>query len=173
MFPSLVNCCTIDWFTEWPGDALEKVATKFLEDMDMDDEVETNREKKFKSIHIFFIILFFQIRRNSVKMCGHFHETVRQTSIRYLAETKRHNYVTPTSYLALILTFKSLLTGKRDEILNLKTRYEMGLGKLEFASNQVCTFVLCMYTTSYRVSHMSEEVFKEPFPFYRKTVSNF
>ena len=46
--------------------------------------------------------------------------------------------VTPTSYLALILTFKSLLTGKRDEILNLKTRYEMGLGKLEFASNQVC-----------------------------------
>ena len=45
MFPSLVNCCTIDWFTEWPGDALEKVATKFLEDMDMDDEVKTNREK--------------------------------------------------------------------------------------------------------------------------------
>ena len=39
MFPSLVNCCTIDWFTEWPEDALEKVATKFLEDMDMDDEV--------------------------------------------------------------------------------------------------------------------------------------
>ena len=39
MFPSLVNCCTIDWFTEWPEDALEKVATKFLEDMDMEDEV--------------------------------------------------------------------------------------------------------------------------------------
>ena len=35
----MVNCCTIDWFTEWPEDALEKVATKFLEDMDMDDEV--------------------------------------------------------------------------------------------------------------------------------------
>ena len=43
MFPSLVNCCTIDWFTEWPGDALEKVATKFLEDMDMDDEVKKYR----------------------------------------------------------------------------------------------------------------------------------
>ena len=94
---------------------------------------------------MFFIHFFFQIRRNSVKMCGHFHETVRQTSTRYLAETKRHNYVTPTSYLALILTFKSLLTGKRDEILNLKTRYEMGLGKLEFASNQVCTFVLYVH----------------------------
>ena len=25
MFPSLVNCCTIDWFTEWPEEALEGV----------------------------------------------------------------------------------------------------------------------------------------------------
>ena len=24
-FPSLVNCCTIDWFTEWPVDALKSV----------------------------------------------------------------------------------------------------------------------------------------------------
>ena len=39
MFPSLVNGTTIDWFTEWPHDALEKVASKFLEDMDMEDDV--------------------------------------------------------------------------------------------------------------------------------------
>ena len=28
MFPGLVNCTTIDWFTEWPSDALFEVASK-------------------------------------------------------------------------------------------------------------------------------------------------
>lgn len=30
MFPSLVNCCTIDWFSEWPIDGLRSVATSFF-----------------------------------------------------------------------------------------------------------------------------------------------
>lgn len=29
-FPSLVNCCTIDWFNEWPAEALQCVAFSFL-----------------------------------------------------------------------------------------------------------------------------------------------
>lgn len=37
-FPSLVNCCTIDWFSEWPTDALSSVAIKFLKDMDMNEK---------------------------------------------------------------------------------------------------------------------------------------
>lgn len=32
MFPSLVNCCTIDWFSEWPQEALLSVAMNSLKD---------------------------------------------------------------------------------------------------------------------------------------------
>jgi dynein heavy chain, axonemal len=31
MFPSLVNCCAIDWFLPWPQEALQSVATVFLQ----------------------------------------------------------------------------------------------------------------------------------------------
>ena len=27
-FPSIINCCTIDWYEKWPDDALHSVAVK-------------------------------------------------------------------------------------------------------------------------------------------------
>ena len=38
MFPSLVNCTTIDWFSDWPEDALLEVATKYLNTVDLGTE---------------------------------------------------------------------------------------------------------------------------------------
>lgn len=43
MFPSLVNCCTIDWFSEWPQEALLSVARNFLTSTGM----LTDHEVKF------------------------------------------------------------------------------------------------------------------------------
>lgn len=40
-FPSLVNCCTIDWFNEWPAEALQSVATMFLNEI---PELECSNE---------------------------------------------------------------------------------------------------------------------------------
>ena len=42
MFPSLINCCTIDWFTSWPEDALEMVAKKFLEEIELEETIRNN-----------------------------------------------------------------------------------------------------------------------------------
>ncbi|KAM9012434.1 dynein axonemal heavy chain 3 [Ara ararauna] len=115
MFPSLLNCCTIDWFQTWPTDALEMVANKFLEDVELEDD----------------------IRKEVVSMCKYFQESVRELSISYYATLQRHNYVTPASYLELILTFKTLLSSKRREVDMMRSRYLIGLEKLDFAALQI------------------------------------
>lgn len=33
-YPALVNCTTIDWFSDWPKAALLEVANKYLADVD-------------------------------------------------------------------------------------------------------------------------------------------
>merc|ERR1719160_2171267 len=38
MFPSLVNCCTIDWYTKWPQDALLSVVDKAFHEVDLGDD---------------------------------------------------------------------------------------------------------------------------------------
>lgn len=57
-----------------------------------------------------------------VDMSVHFHLSVQDLAQRYLAELKRHYYVTPTSYLELISTFKALLQKKQAEVSGLKRR---------------------------------------------------
>ncbi|KAL0172594.1 hypothetical protein M9458_032905, partial [Cirrhinus mrigala] len=32
-FPALLNCTTLDWFQEWPLEALQSVSFKFLQDI--------------------------------------------------------------------------------------------------------------------------------------------
>ncbi|KAM6407469.1 LOW QUALITY PROTEIN: dynein axonemal heavy chain 3 [Rhynochetos jubatus] len=114
MVPSLINCCTIDWFQTWPSDALEMVANKFLEDVELEDDI-----------------------RKEVVSMKYFQESVRELSISYYTTLQRHNYVTPSSYLELILTFKTLLNSKRQEVDVMRIPYLMGLQKLDFVSSQV------------------------------------
>ncbi|XP_052045898.1 dynein axonemal heavy chain 12 [Apodemus sylvaticus] len=114
-FPSLINCCTIDWFQPWPEDALERVAVNFLETVEL-TQVE---------------------RQEIVPICKHFHTSIMQLSERFLEELGRHNYVTATSYLELIGSFRQLLTKKRQAVMEAKQRYVNGLDQLAFAESQV------------------------------------
>jgi dynein heavy chain len=116
-FPSLINCCTIDWFQAWPDDALELVANKFLEEVEMESHE----------------------RIGTVSLCKYFHQSIRELSDKFQKVLGRYNYVTPTSYLELISSLKFLISKKRGEILKLKKRYEVGLEKLAFAASQVAS----------------------------------
>nr|CAD7446891.1 unnamed protein product [Timema bartmani] len=67
LFPSLVNCCTIDWFQPyktmklnerefvlevWPEDALEKVARKYMKDINVPEEVKSAAVVACKYFHV-------------------------------------------------------------------------------------------------------------------------
>ncbi|MEJ1276595.1 hypothetical protein NN561_007501 [Cricetulus griseus] len=99
----------------WPEDALERVAVNFLETLEL-TEVE---------------------RKEIVPICKHFHTSILHLSERFLEELGRHNYVTATSYLELIGSFRQLLTKKRQAVMEAKQRYVNGLDQLAFAESQV------------------------------------
>lgn len=113
MFPSLVNCCTIDWFLPWPKEALQSVAEHFLNNVELEN------------------------REGIVSICVDMQERVSQLTQRYYQELKRYYYVTPTSYLVLIKTFQNLLGVKRKAVNTIISKYEKGLSQLAHASKQV------------------------------------
>ncbi|XP_068109284.1 dynein axonemal heavy chain 1 [Hyperolius riggenbachi] len=117
-FPSLVTCCTIDWFDEWPAEALQSVASSFLLDI---PELESNES----------------VIQGMIKMCVDMHQSVAQKSKQYLAELSRHNYITPKSYLELLGIYSSLVGKKQMEIKTAKDRMKSGLDKLLHTAEDV------------------------------------
>lgn len=116
MFPSLVNCCTIDWFSEWPADALESVAWTYLSDLELSSE---------------------QLTSSVVRSFIYIHQSVESKSRDFFHELQRHNYVTPTSYLELLQTFIKLHGEKRHDIEKQRQRLQTGLDKLNSTANEV------------------------------------
>ena len=51
-------------------------------------------------------------RLGCIDLCKEFHTSTRDLSEKFLSNAQRHNYVTPTSYLELIRTYKDLLDKK-------------------------------------------------------------
>ena len=50
-YPSLVNCTSIDWFMQWPKEALEKVGSYFLASTDFDDQTRNKILDVFVDAH--------------------------------------------------------------------------------------------------------------------------
>jgi dynein heavy chain len=115
-FPSLVNCCTIDMFSNWPEEALISVATGSIGDGEIDLGEDTPG-----CIQMFKVI----------------HQSVEKMTERYLDEMRRINYVTPTSYLELLSAYKKTYKDKKKEVGEAKRRLEKGLTALAEAGLEV------------------------------------
>ena len=57
-----------------------------------------------------------QISAAVPELCVLFHESVQALSKAFLAKERRHVYITPTSYLELIHSYKTLLSKKQNEV---------------------------------------------------------
>lgn len=111
MFPSLVNCCTIDWFNAWPEDALNSVAKRFF---------ASNAEELGIEAHVDTLC----------KMTVTIHRSVEDATARFYLQLKRQNYTTPTSYLELIKLYVDMLRNHRHLVRGKESRYRGGLKKL-------------------------------------------
>jgi dynein heavy chain len=115
-FPSLVNCCTLDWFDKWPEEALLYVSSEFLKELpDTSDEVKSGLAEMCMKIHVSVDI-----------MADKFYESLR-----------RKVYTTPKSYLDLISLYMKVLEEKRDEMQTNRQRLAVGLKKLNDTNTQI------------------------------------
>ncbi|XP_041969099.1 dynein beta chain, ciliary-like [Aricia agestis] len=108
-FPSIVNCTAIDWFHEWPQEALRSVSKRFIA------EVESLPADLVEPVSNFM---------------SHVHQSVNKMSAVYYQNERRYNYTTPKTFLEQIALYGKLLNEKTTNLNMTITRLENGLEKL-------------------------------------------
>ncbi|XP_077357601.1 dynein axonemal heavy chain 2 isoform X2 [Festucalex cinctus] len=136
-YPALVNCTTIDWFCEWPKDALLEVAERYLEGL----ELGSTEGSKTKVASIFVTT----------------HQSVVDGSERMKVEVKRHNYVTPTNYLELVTGYKKLLGEKRHELGEQVNKLKNGLFKISDTGEKVAAMTVQLEESNKQVADYQKE----------------
>jgi dynein heavy chain len=108
-FPALINSTVIDWFHPWPYEALLSVGTKFLEEVEFPSD---------------------EVREAVCKFMPYSFNTVEKYSDQIKEDERRNVYTTPKSFLELIALFKEMIGKKAQELEDQKSKYEVGVVKL-------------------------------------------
>jgi len=115
-FPAVTNCTAIDWFHEWPEEALVSVSRRFLEET---EQVPVDQ------------------KHSVAQFMAYVHTSVNEMSHLYLLNERRYNYTTPKSFLEQIKLYQNLVKRKSKELLQSMERLENGLTKLQSTASQV------------------------------------
>ncbi|XP_063992490.1 dynein axonemal heavy chain 2 [Diachasmimorpha longicaudata] len=138
-YPSLINCMTIDWFLPWPKDALLEIGNKFLMNLSLisniagEDKVEPRRSETAIPI----LPLQERMRYAISSTFALIHDSVVQYSVKMLTEMKRHNYVTPSNFLELVVRYKKMLMSKRQRLGEQSDKLSGGLFKIDDTREKV------------------------------------
>ena len=137
-FPSIINCCTIDWYNPWPSEALYSVAY---------------RQYSMKETELGIAEYLDSLCNISVAI----HNSVSHASDRYFAELRRKNYTTPTSYLDLIKTYIEMLKFQRGIVPIKIQRYQGGLKRLDETNKMVDNMKADLITLRPKIDEKTEE----------------
>ena len=177
MYPGLVNCTTIDYFTPWPDDALMAVAEKYMGDVDLNipmpgeealsfdddrdgdgvvDEGSRNQveQLEFEKAQTEWVD---SLRLGISKTFALIHQSVVKKSEMMLEEIKRANYVTPINYLELVSGYKLLLSEKRTELGDKADKLANGLEKIDDTSIKVAAMGKELEVTQVEVAEFQKE----------------
>lgn len=110
LFPSLVNNSTIDWFDDWPAEALISVA--------------------YKSLQIFEDSKNSNTIKNLANVFNNMHETVSHMTKTFFEQMRRYYYITPKSYLEFLKLYIKIHELQTNKIKNASDRISNGLRKL-------------------------------------------
>ena len=116
-FPSIINCCTIDWFDRWPTEALKSVAIR---------EICSNENLGITDYQEKLATICVEIHSDAIIYADKFYE-----------ELRRKYYITPTSYLELLKIYITQLTNQQTFIPLKIKKYEIGLERLAETNEKV------------------------------------
>ena len=151
MFPALVNCCTINWYSAWPAEALQWVAESELglrsdhggaamkspthgaESKGDDGSHQASDVGTLTCVDV----VPEKLRKPLVQVFNTVHQSCQRASEMYLESMRRYNYVTPAKYLEFLRVFHKQLIRSHKDVDTKQQRLEMGLQKLEYTSEQV------------------------------------
>jgi dynein heavy chain len=105
MFPSFVNCSTIEWFDNWPEEALLSVATSKLSDLKI----------QIKSLANFASAI---------------HLSAENEGLSFYKVLKRPAYVTPKLFFDFFEVFSKIFKKTSDNLWKKSTKLTNGLSKL-------------------------------------------
>ncbi|KAH0626110.1 hypothetical protein JD844_000881 [Phrynosoma platyrhinos] len=132
----------VDWFSEWPKEALLEVAEKYLEGVDLGSTERGSLDTIHKRVAKIFVTMHWSVARYSKKM---------------MLELRRHNYVTPTNYLELVSGYKKLLAEKRKELSDQANKLSNGLFKIDETREKVEVMTLELEDARKKVAEFQKQ----------------
>lgn len=145
--PALFNRCIIDWFGDWPHEALLQVAVEFTQKMELPEVAMQNPNMDDEMRH--------NCLANNIVMM---HEKVASVNEQLQKAALKYNYVTPRDFLDFVNHFLDFAHMKKTELTEQQQHIDSGLGKLRETEVQVADLQKALAEKENKLKEKTEEM---------------